>query len=201
MRIGCLGLSANPPHLGHRAAAEAFQRSGFVDRVLFIPTYNHPFGKADVAPWEHRVNMCRLLEDPAVSIYASPVEAEMSEDDKYKFRKSYTVDVLHYLRKTRPAHQFYWCVGSDIVTSGSHKQWYRWEDLEQEEKILVAERSGYPLPMGTLPKPFVRVRSTYEDISSTRIRVLNREGMDTEKYTGEKIAEYIRKHKLYQNRR
>ena len=198
LRVGCLGLNANPPHLGHLTAAMAFRYSGFVDEVWLIPSYDHPFGKKDIAVWEDRVNMCRLLENPTELIYTSLVEAEMQESEEYQFQKSYTVYVLQYLRKTCPGHQFYWCVGSDIVTSGSYKKWYRWGDLEQEEKILVAEREGYPLLAGMLPKPFVRVGTEYRDVSSTRIRVLIREEMDTEKYTGEKISEYIRKHKLYQ---
>jgi len=201
MRIGCLGLNANPPHLGHLSAATAFLTSGFVDEVWLIPSYDHPFGKKDIAAWEHRVNMCRLLEIPDIAIYTSLAEVEMRETEEYEFQKSYTVYVLQYLRKTRPMHEFYWCVGSDIVTSGSYKKWHRWEDLEQEDKILVAERAGYPLPAGTLPKPFARIGCEYRDVSSTRIRVLTREGMETEKYTGEKIAEYIRKHKLYQAQR
>jgi nicotinate-nucleotide adenylyltransferase len=197
MRVGCLGINANPPHLGHIAAAEKFRYSGFVDRVWLIPSFEHPFGKADVAAWEHRVNMCRLIENPNIAIHTSLVEAEMGETDEYKFQKSFTVYVLEHLRRTRPAHQFFWCVCSDILTSGSYKQWYHWEDLEREEKILVAERAGHPLPQGPLPKPFVRVNNTYQDISSTKIRAMLRGGMDVKKYTGDKVAEYIRKHKLY----
>jgi len=197
MRIGCLGLNANPPHLGHLEAVEAFQLSEFVDQVWLIPSFDHPFGKKDIASWEHRVNMCRLLENPDISLYVSLVEAEMSESEEYGFQKSYTIYVLQHLRRTHPGHQFYWCVGSDILASNSYKKWHRWGDLEKEEKILVAERAGYPLPEGALPRPFVRVGRSYQDVSSTRIRVLNREGMNTEKYTGSKIAEYIRKHKLY----
>ena len=198
MRIGCLGLNANPPHIGHLAAAAAFRWSGFVDAVWFIPSYEHPFSKSDVAPWEHRVNMCRLLENPAIQISASLVEAEMGETEEYKFQKTFTVYALEHLRKTRPAHEFYWCVGSDIITSGSYKNWYCWDKLEQEDKILVAEREGYPLLKGALPRPFVRVSNTYKEVSSTRIRALIHEGIDIGKYTGREVAEYIRKHKLYQ---
>ncbi len=201
MRIGCLGLNANPPHLGHRVAAEAFRRSGFVDQVWLIPTYDHPFDKADVAPWEHRANMCRLIENPDIEIHTSLVEAEMRETDEYKFQKSFTVYVLRYLRKTRLAHQFLWCVCSDIVTSGSYKNWHRWEDLERDEKILVAERARYPLSAGVLPKPFVRVGGETPDISSTQIRQLVREGKDIAPYVGENVAEYIRKYKLYKTQR
>jgi nicotinic acid mononucleotide adenylyltransferase len=89
-------------------------------------------------------------------------------------------------------------VGSDILTSGSYRDWHRWADLEREEKILVSERAGYPLPKGVLPKPFARAGRCEKDISSTQIRALLREGKDIEPYTGEKVAEYIRKHKLYQ---
>lgn len=200
MRIGCLGLNANPPHLGHRLAAEAFRWSGFVDQVWLIPTFAHPFGKQDIASWEHRVNMCRLLENQDIGIWVSLAECEMLDYEEYKHDKSYTIYTLEYLRKLHPNFQFIWCVGSDIVTSGSYRDWHRWEELEKEDKILVAERAVYPLPSFALPRPFVQVPSGYRDISSTHIRVLSREGMDITKYAGEKIAEYIRKHKLYKGR-
>ena len=50
-RIGCFGINANPPHLGHKEAAEAFLNSGLVDEVWIIPTFNHPVSKADIVSW------------------------------------------------------------------------------------------------------------------------------------------------------
>lgn len=198
MRIGCLGLNANPPHLGHREAAEVLRYSGFVDQVWLIPTFSHPFGKADVASWEHRVNMCRLIENQDTGIWVSLAECEMLDFDEYKLDKSYTVYTLEYLRKTHLTYQFFWCVSSDIVVSGSYRNWRRWDELEKEEKILVCQRAGYPLPAGVLPKPFVLAGHCLKDISSTQIRELARAGKDVRPYVDEKVGEYIIKRKLYQ---
>ena len=196
MRVACLGINANPPHLGHLEAATVFLDSGFVDRVWFIPTFEHHFDKPDIASWEHRVNMCRLLENQEKGIWVSLAECEMTDLNDAKPDKSYTVYTLRYLRATYPNFKFVWCVGSDTVTTGSYKDWHNWDELAREEKILVCERAGYPLP-GVLPKPFTRAGRCLKDISSSRIRALLRVGMTAHEYTGEKIAEYIRKHKLY----
>ncbi len=201
MKIGCFGLNANPPHLGHREAAEVFLDSAFVDQVWLIPTFQHPFGKADIAPWEHRVNMCRLLENKDIGIWVSLAECEMLDPGCLKPSKSYTVDTLAYLRRTYPNFEFVWCVSSDIVVSGSYRNWHHWEELAREEKILVSERAGYLLAKDVLPKPFVRAGRCLKDISSTQIRELLRAGKDIKPYAGEKVAEYIRKHKLYQTQR
>lgn len=197
MKVGCFGINANPPHLGHREAAAAFLRSGFVDQVWLIPTFEHPFDKADVASWEHRVTMCRLLTNQETGVRVSLAECEMLEFTEYKHDKSYTVYTIEYLRKLHPKFQFLWCVCSDIVTSGSYRDWHRWDELAQEAKILVSERAGYPLPRGVLPRPFVRAGRCLKDISSTQIRALIREKMGIEQYTGKKISEYIKEHKLY----
>ena len=196
-RIGCFGINANPPHLGHKEAAEAFLNSGLVDEVWIIPTFNHPVSKADIVSWEHRVKMCQFLENTTQGIRISLAECELAEIEKYKDKKSYTVDTLEYLRRKFPDNSFSWCVGSDIVIDGSYAKWHNWEELEKEERILVAERTGYPLPDEKLPKPFVRVGRAYRDISSTDIRVLICEKIGFEEYTGKEIARYIRENNLY----
>ena len=196
LRVACFGINANPPHLGHLEAATVLRYSGFVDRVWFIPTFDHPFGKADIAVWEHRVNMCRLLENQEIGIWVSLAECEMLDFERYKHDKSYTVYTLKYLRETYPSLQFIWCVSSDVVTTDSYKNWHSWDELAKEEKILVCERVGYPLP-GVLPKPFTFAGRCVKDVSSSRIRALVREGMTVRKYAGENIAWYIKKHKLY----
>ena len=91
LRVACLGINANPPHLGHLEAATVFLYSGFVDRVWFIPTFEHPFGKPDLVSWEHRVNMCRLLENQDIGIWVSLAECEMTDQKDTKPDKSYTV--------------------------------------------------------------------------------------------------------------
>lgn len=197
MRIGCFGLNANPPHLGHAEAAMIFRYSGLLDEVWLIPSFEHPFSKPDVARWEQRVHMCCLLEHNSPDIWVSLAEAEVVDFGKYNVDKSYTIYTLQHLRQTFPVHKFYWCICSDIVTSGSYRDWHRWDELEKEDMILVAERSGYPVTADKLPKPFKKVGTCCKDIASTQIRAMIREGKDVAPLTGTAIAEYIRLHKLY----
>jgi len=138
MNIGCLGLSANPPHKGHIDVARVLLKSGcFFDEIWLIPVYKHSFDeKSDMAPWKHRSAMCRLLQEPSIRV---------CEVEREREGISYTIDTLAHLRSKYPQHSFAWCVGSDIVTSGSYRNWHRWEELKEREKICVVERPGYIL--------------------------------------------------------
>lgn len=223
MRIGCLGLSANPPHLGHLDMARVIRNSGLlVDAVWLIPTFEHPFAKEDMASWHDRVNMSRFLEDISLDISVSVAEGEMADprncivyDSNHStyssivtnafpellnispIKRSYTIDTLRYLRAKHQNFKFFWCLSSDIIVSGSYRDWHRWDELEKEEMILVVERPGYPLAKDGLPKPFRFAGIGRKDTSSTEIRRMAKDGQDITPYVGPEIAEYIRKRKLY----
>lgn len=196
MRIGCFGISANPPHFGHLNTAAEIRLSGLVDQVWLIPSFQHPFSKQDLVCWNDRVNMCRFLENDRIRV--SLAECEMTESGNYtSIGKSYTIYTLWYLREKHPSHTFYWCVGSDVVVSGSYLFWHRWDELQKEEMILVMERPGYPMPKEGLPKPFRFAGYSIRDESSTAIRNRVKEGGNIEPFVGQKIAEYIRTKRLY----
>ena len=59
MTTAIFGGSFNPPHLAHVLAVTVVRAREEVDRVLVIPTYQHPFAKS-LAPYDDRVKMCEL---------------------------------------------------------------------------------------------------------------------------------------------
>lgn len=191
MRIGCLGLSANPPHIGHIENARTLLASGRVDEVWLIPVFRHPFAsdKPSMAQWHHRVLMARMLEEPGVIV--SEVEGELGST-------SYTLETLRHLNKTRPEHMFYWCVGSDIITSKSYLKWKCFREIEQKFRFFAIERPGYPLKGLYIPGCFEAVGlAPGSPISSTEIRTMIKEGKDIAQYVGENVADYIEKYGLY----
>lgn len=97
-RHGVLGGSFNPPHLGHVLLAVYAERVLGLDRVFVVPSFAHPFGKANVA-FSHRMAMCQAAFSPALcseSFVVSDIEARIFARDPD--RKSYTVDVLRSLQ-------------------------------------------------------------------------------------------------------
>lgn len=189
LRVGCLGLAANPPHRGHIEHARILLGSGWVDEVWLIPVFRHAFEKSDMAPWEHRVNMCRMLGGEDIRVL--DIEGERGGI-------SYTIDTLKCLKRRYPGHIFYWCVGYDIVTSGSYLKWHRWKEMKNNFQFLLVERPGYPLQDIEIPKVFIEAGTSLGDpISSTDIRQMVRGGKDITPHVGKKVARYIREHKLY----
>lgn len=194
MRIGCLGLSANPPHRGHLDAARVVLNSKKVDEVWFIPVFNHAFGK-NLAPWDHRLAMCRLLERGMPHVWTSAVEKEIEEQNHCA--ASYTVFTVKYLKEKFSAHTFYWCMGSDIVLDRSYLRWHKWPQLARAIEFLVFDKPGYPLGLQPLPEGFTKILGHTTTTSSSLIREKISKGTSIEQDVGPLIDQYIREHNLY----
>ncbi|MBI2463114.1 MAG: nicotinate (nicotinamide) nucleotide adenylyltransferase [Candidatus Spechtbacteria bacterium] len=190
-RIGCLGLSANPPHLGHLAAARAVLKSGLVDEVWLIPVFAHAFNKPDFAPWRHRVAMTKFLEEPGIIV--CEIEGERTV-------VSYTADTVAALRERHPDYEFFWVIGSDIVARGEYLQWHNWDELKNMIRFIVIDRSGYPICESDVPERFIRLHdSEVRCQSSTLARELIHRHEDVASLVGEQIAYYINQNELYSN--
>ena len=77
MKLGVLGGTFDPIHLGHLAAAEAARAALALDRVLFVPA-GDPWLKAGatISPGEHRLAMVRAAIEGVPAYEASTVEVD-----------------------------------------------------------------------------------------------------------------------------
>ena len=117
MRIGILGGSFDPPHIGHLWIAEAVREVLKLDEIRWIPAAISPL-KPDgpVASNEQRRQMVAL----AVSGFS-----EYLVDDRELDRGnvSYTVDTLQGLKEEFPKAEFFLIMGSDSLASLQH--WFQ----------------------------------------------------------------------------
>ncbi len=106
MRIGLLGGTFNPIHLGHLHIAEqARARLGF-DQIFFIPTGDPPHKSGEtLAPAHHRLAMAKLAIQDIPHFQVSDIEATSSET-------SYTIDTLNSLRSQLEG-ELYFLLGLD----------------------------------------------------------------------------------------
>jgi nicotinate-nucleotide adenylyltransferase len=135
-RIGILGGTFNPPHLGHLALARCALRELEVERVVLMPAYGAPHKPAAEDPGaEHRLRMCRLAvgeqEDDGLACCALEVE---------RAGPSYTVDTLRAMRASRPDDEPTFIVGAD--TARTLPSWREPEELLKLAGLAVAEREG-----------------------------------------------------------
>ena len=92
MRVGILGGTFDPIHLGHLAAARAAMDCAALDTVLLVPTGRPPHRGRTAATAEQRLEMTRLAADGLPGVEVSDVE--VSRDGR-----SYTADTLRELRR------------------------------------------------------------------------------------------------------
>jgi nicotinate-nucleotide adenylyltransferase len=133
-RIGILGGSFNPPHLGHRELARHACEQLGLGRVLLMPAHvaPHKSDAADPGP-EHRLEMCRLLigEAPALSVCALEID---------RGGASYTVDTLEALHASHPDAELTFIVGAD--TASTLPSWHDPARLIELAGLAVAARTG-----------------------------------------------------------
>ncbi len=134
MRIGILGGTFNPPHVGHLTiACEAMKKAG-LDKVLFVPCGNPPHKDAsDIPDGKHRIEMVRLA-------IAGHSDFEISDIEVLDRGKSYTAKTLEKLKKIYPDDRLCFIVGADSLCQ--MEEWFCPEAIFRQAEIVVAGRGG-----------------------------------------------------------
>ena len=196
MRIGILGGTFNPPHLGHLVCAqEAYFQLG-LDRVLLVPvrTPPHKLLREDPGPG-HRLALCRLAARGDERFEAS--DLEICRDGP-----SYTVDTLEQLHATVQDSELYLIVGGDIATG--LPEWRAPERVLSLATLAVAGRPGTArasieaalrcVPGGERVRFFRMPRIA---VSSTLVRRRAMSGEPIRYLVPDAVARYIERHRLY----
>ena len=187
MKIGILGGSFDPPHIGHYfVIQQVLELCPEIDKVILVPAYQHQW-KPAFASVEDRTSMLQYFINQRV---------EISDIEIQRKGISYTIDTIKQL-KAQTGAEVYWIVGSDIVYE--FERWDRKDELIKEARFLVFPRDPYHLPK-KLPEGFECIQDKYlitTNISSTTIRQRIKMGKDITYLVPEKVKSYIIKHKLY----
>lgn len=187
MKIGVLGGSFDPPHVGHYfVIQQILELRKDIDKILLVPAYKHQW-KPSFANIKDRISMLKYLVRDRVEI--SDVEIQ---------RKgiSYTIDTINQLKNQTRA-ELYWIVGSDIVY-----EFHRWEKKDELIKVasfLVFPRDPYHLPE-RLPQGFECIQNEHlitTNISSTIVRQRIKMGKDIAYLVPKPVESYIMEHGLY----
>lgn len=136
MRVGVLGGTFNPPHLGHLVCAQEAYLQLQLDEVLLIPTHTPPHKvlRDDPGPG-HRLELCRLAVGGDERLAVSDVEVRRDGP-------SYTVDTLDELHAIAQDSDLYLILGGDIATG--LPQWRQPERVLSLSTLAVVDREGTP---------------------------------------------------------
>ena len=196
MRLGILGGTFNPPHLGHLVCSQEAYRELQLDRVMLIPARIPPHKPVEHEPGpEHRLELCRLA-------VADDDRFEVSAIELGRDGPSYTVDTLKELTSKASTSELFLIVGGDIAAG--LPSWREPERVLELATLAIAKRRGtsraavesslHELNGGGRARFFQMPRI---GVSSTMIRRRVRAGQPIRYLVPDRVAEYIEQHQLY----
>ncbi len=225
MRIGIMGGTFDPIHLGHLRAAEEIYWAFGLDRIIFVPAARPPHKEEVVAASAmHRYEMVSLATVFTPYFTVSPIELQREG-------KSYSVEtVREFQRLSGPDTNLYFVVGVDAFLEMS--EWREAKELLTLARVIVTARPGWRLDevehllapeqrrlLGNptfrylkvsevdpervedapAPRQVLLVEVVSLDIASREIRQLVEEGRSIRHLVPDTVAAYMAKNRLYQH--
>lgn len=191
MRVGLLGGTFDPPHVGHwLAAVDAYEKLG-LDRLVFVPASRQPLklGQQSASPAD-RLAMVRAMVADDGRFEVDPIEIDRDG-------LSFTVDTLAAYRSRPDVSELFFLVGADVLAS-----FHRWREPERVQALatlVVMRRAGHD----TLLPPGVegRVVDTRRvDVSSTEVRARVCAGRSIRGFVPASVEAYVIAAGLYRQR-
>lgn len=189
MRIGILGGTFNPIHIGHLILAEEAYFKLKLDKLIFVPAFIPPHKDVlGLISAKDRLEMVRLAIEDNTAFEISTFEIDSK-------KKSYSIDTLKEFRALYGEDaQLCFITGSDSL-----KDLFSWKninDIFKISKFIVANRPGFPLK--DIPKEADTVVITPIEVSSEDIRKRLKEQRSIRYLVPDKVRKYIMDHRLYQ---
>lgn len=200
MKIGIMGGTFDPIHIGHLLLGEFAYEDFGLDEIWFLPNGNPPHKQETKGEnaLEHRVEMIRQAIQGVSHFKLCLHEAKETAH-------SYTYKTMRELNSIYPENEFYFILGADSLFT--IEQWRYFKEIfptctilaamrddkdaaEMNGQILCLERK-YDARISLLQAPLL-------EISSTKIRERASRGQSVRYMVPDVVAEYMKKHRLYQ---
>jgi nicotinate-nucleotide adenylyltransferase len=195
MRIGLMGGTFDPVHVGHLMLAELARTECALDRVTWFPAGDPPHKRTrPVTPQELRYAMVVLATASHSCFHVSRVELERKGP-------SYSIDTVEQFRRDCPGAELFFITGADEIEALG--TWHRHAELIQQARFIGVSRPGYDIGRlhEKLPESYLERITTLSglnvDISSTGVRDRVRAGKSIRYMVPEVVEAWIEKHGLY----
>ncbi len=186
MKLGILGGTFDPIHLGHLRAAELAAEALDLERVLLVPARIPPHRPEAASNARDRYAMAAMAASGNDRLAASDIELEREGP-------SYTVDTLRTLGSRHAGAELVLIVGSDTFPEMS-----TWRDHEAVFALATIAVVGRP---GSSARPdgarAVSVEGAGLPISSTEIRKRVSQGRSIRYLVPDPVADFVAKQGLY----
>lgn len=197
-KIGILGGTFNPIHVGHLILAENAYSQLNLDCVLFMPNGVAYFkNQNEVASSKDRINMVNLSIMNNDHFILDDYETTIPGN-------SYTSDTLIELDIKYSDADFYYIIGADTLFS--IESWKTPQVIFDLSTIVVAKRNNTKVEelnakINQLKEDYsariVLLDSSDIDISSTDIRSKIKNNISVKYYLRDEVVKYIKDNKLY----
>lgn len=196
-RLGIMGGTFDPIHIGHLACAEQAREAFRLDAVVFIPTGNPAFKRdRDVTLASDRLAMCRLAVRPNPHFDVSDMEI-------VRGGVTYTVDTVKALRAHYPENvELFFITGADSILSIA--RWRESAAIARAVRFIAVTRPGYAVTpgfkaelaaLGDYDVSYLEVTALAVSSSDLRRRV--HEGYSLRYLTTLSVCDYVYRHGLY----
>ncbi len=198
MKIGVLGGTFDPIHIGHLLVAGEVTAGLNLSQVIFMPA-GQPWLKGDnlVSAAEHRLEMVRLAINSKDNFKLSTMEIDRAGP-------TYTVDTMAELSRQLGAEdELFFILGWDNLTQ--LPQWHEPSRLIKLCRLVAVPRVDYPPPdlaslEGAVPglsEGVILLEKPRIDINASEIRQRVRDGLSINNLVPGAVEGYIKEHGLY----
>lgn len=198
-KVGILGGTFDPIHVGHLILAERAYDQFELDEVMVMPSGNPPHkrNRDGGATLEERIEMVRLaIED-------NP-HFTLSLDDAYEMKYSYTRETLEKLTKQHPDNEYYFIMGADSLFA--FEEWKDPQRIAQLAVLVAAVRDH--VSDGAMEQQIQYLSEKYQadirildtpnmDVSSRTLREWIQENRSVRYYLPDSVITYIKNTGLY----
>jgi len=213
-RVAAFGGTFDPIHNGHVEIARAVVSEFRLDRLLLIPAHRPPHKRSQgITDAYHRYAMSVLATLDQPKTVVSTIELESPD-------RPYTFETIERLKGTlEPGTKLFFVVGADSFEEIN--TWREAERLMTSTNWIVVTRPGHSVASSHLDERFQAAivephdkesaqisrdeyhiyltRCVNEDISSTEIRRMVRDGESIEAHVPARVADYIARYELYRD--
>jgi nicotinate-nucleotide adenylyltransferase len=192
LKVGIMGGTFDPPHIGHMLAAESARDTYSLDEIWFMPSHIPPHKHAAGMSGQDRLAM---VEE---AVKAHPSFCTLDLEVK-RGGVSYTIDTIVELQEQYPQAELYFIIGADMVQY--LPKWQRIDELVQRLTFIGVGRPGTPLDLEALPPHIAQkvllADMPLVDISSTMLRQRAADGKTIRYMVPDAVYDYLQRGGLY----
>lgn len=197
-RLGILGGTFDPPHLGHLKLAAEARRQLSLDHVLWVLTGRSPFKQ------ERQLTVPEVRREMVLATIEGQTGFVFSDLEISRPPPQYTADTVVLLARQYPQAKLFYLMGSDVLEE--LPRWHRPSVILANCRLGVFQRPGAPPRLESLEEALPGLSGRVDwiqapplDITASDIRRRVREGRTYAHLVPKAVGQMIKQHGLYQS--